>query len=89
MNGSAGPRIHAATGQRAPESGSVAGSGAQPLLENIKGHHNDNDNHNDRDDTVCTVGIKANSICDNNYCCALNMIDETCIMLETSEIINR
>ena len=56
MNGSAGPRVHGTTGQRATESGSVAGSGAQPLLDKRHGFvtrvifMNNGDDDNDDDD---------------------------------------
>ena len=47
MNGSTGPRVHGSTGQRATESGSVAGSGAQPLLDNNANHKKDKNNNDD------------------------------------------
>ena len=55
MNGSAGPRIHGATGQRAPESGSVAGSGAQPLLDNNNNNNTNNTNHNNNNNMMMII----------------------------------
>ena len=62
-----GQRVDGTTGNGSTESGSVAGSGAQPLLDNHNNNHDKKHNHNNQQQQLAFRVSVAGSYVAKNY----------------------